>query len=183
MEIFQLTVAECGVHERLQELRVAGRDEFKITPQIIACTFSFKNLASLKVLSECPALCQTFDLTDDDIDLLTEAMPHLESLAVDEEPCEISSQITSKTLRIHFNLALFVTKVDADSESGGVALGLSDINTPASDLCSVATINVGNIPLLPQPNGSYIMALWLPGVFPRIEGSSTVMVIGQTLKT
>ena len=182
METFQLTMTGCGMQERLQEFRVRSQDEFKITPQIIACTFSFKNLTSLKVLSECSALCQTFDLTDDDIDLLTKVMPHLESLAVGEEPCRVPSQITFKSLytisrrctrltnlQIHFNPILFVTKVDTDSESGDVALGLSDINTPSSDLCSVTTINVGNIPLPPQSNASYIMALGLLGVFPRIE--------------
>jgi hypothetical protein len=87
METFQLTMTGCGMHERLQEFTVRSQTMFKITPQIIACNFSFKNLTSLKVLSECSALCQTLDLTDDDIDLLTKAMPRLESLAIGEEPC------------------------------------------------------------------------------------------------
>ncbi|KAF9646539.1 hypothetical protein BDM02DRAFT_3270902 [Thelephora ganbajun] len=183
MEAFQLTLARCGMNERLQEFRVRSQDEFKITPQIIACTFPFKNLTSLKVLSECsPTVCQTFDLTDDNIDLLTKAMPRLESLAIGEEPCGVPSQITFKslyiisrrcprltTLQIHFNPALFVTKVDTDSESGDVALGLPDLKSPPSDLCSVTTIDVGNIPLPTESNTSYIMALGLLGVFPRLE--------------
>jgi len=183
VEAFQLTMAGCGMHERLQEFRVRSQDEFKITPQIIAYTSSFKSLTSLKVLSECsPTVCQTFDLTDDDIDLLTKAMPRLESLAIGEEPCGVPSQITFKslytlsrrcpllaTLQIHFNPALFITKVDTDSESGDVALGLLDLKTSPSDLCSVTTIDVGNIPLPPASATSYIMALGLLGVFPRLE--------------
>ena len=183
MEAFKLTTAECRMQERLQEFRVRSREEFRISPEIIACTFSFKNLTSLKVLSECSAsVCQTFDLTDNDIDLLTKAMPLLESLAVGEDPCEIPSQITFKglytisrrcprltALRIHFNPTLFVTKVDSDSESGDVALGLSDSTTPPPDFCSVTTIDVGSIPLPSESNTSYIMALGLLGVFPRLE--------------
>ena len=154
-----------------------------ITPQIIACTLSFKSLTSLKVLSECsPNLCHTFDLTDDDIDMLTKAMPRLESLAIGEEPCGVPSQITFKslytisrqcprltTLQIHFNPALFVTKVETDSQNGDVALGFPDLKTPPSELCSVTTIDVGSIPLPPESNTSYIMALGLLGVFPRLE--------------
>lgn len=183
MEAFQLTMTGCGMHERLQEFRVRSQDEFKITPQIIVCASSFKNLTSLKVLSVCsPGICQTFDLTDSDIDLLTKAMPRLESLAIGEEPCGVHSQITFKslytisrqcprltTLQIHFDPTLFVTKVDADSESGDVALGLPDLDTPPSDLCSVTMLDVGNIPLPPESNTSYIMALGLLGVFPRLE--------------
>jgi len=183
VEAFQLTMTGCGMHERLQEFRVRSQDEFKITPQTIACTSSFKSLTSLKVLSECsPTVCHTFELTDDDIDLLTKAMPRLESLAIGEEPCGVPSQITFKslynisrrcprltTLQIHFNPTLFVTKVDTDSEFGDVALGLPDLKTSPFDLCSVTTIDVGNIPLPPESNTSYIMALGLLGVFPRLE--------------
>ena len=183
MEAFQLILAGCGMHERLQEFRVRSQAEFRITPQIMARTFPFKNLTSLKVLSECsPTVCQTFDLTDHDIDLLTKAMPSLESLAIGEEPCGVPSQIAFKslytishrcprltTLQIHFNPALFVTGVDTGSVSGDVALGLPNLKTPPSDLCSVTTINVGNIPLPPESNTSYIMALGLLGVFPRLE--------------
>ena len=182
METFHSTMTGCGMHGRLQEFRVRSQDEFRITPQIIACTLSFKNLTLLKVLSECSANCQTLDLTDDDIDLLTRAMPHLESLVIGENPCGVASQITFKslytisrrctrltTLLTHFNPTLFVTKVDEDSASGHVALGLSDLNTPSSNLCSVTTISVGHTPLPPQTNTSYIMALGLLGVFPRLE--------------
>ena len=182
METFQLTMAECGMHERLRQFRVAGQNEFKITPQIIACTFLFKNLTSLEVFSDCSPLCRTSDLTDDHIDLLTKAMPRLETLAIGEDPCGFPSQITFKSLytisrrctrlknlQIHFNPTLFVTKVATDSESGDVALGFSDIKTPSSDLSPVTTINVGCIPLPPQPNASYIIALGLLGVFPRVE--------------
>ena len=182
METFHSTVTGCGMHGRLKEFRVRSQDEFRITPQIIACTLSFKNLTLLKVLSECSATCQTLDLTDDDIDLLTRAMPHLESLVIGENPCRVASKITFKSLYIisrrctrlttlltHFNPTLFVAKVDEDSASGNVALGLSDLSTPSSDLCSVTTISVGNTPLPPQANTSYIMALGLLGVFPRLE--------------
>jgi hypothetical protein len=183
MEAFQLALAGCGVRERLQEFRVRSQEEFKITPRMLACTFSFKNLTSLKVLSECsPTVCRTHDLTDVDIELLTEAMPHLEHLAVGEEPCEIPSQITLNslytlsrrclrltTLQIHFNPALFVTKVASGSESGDVALGLPNAETPPSKLCSVTTIDVGKIPSPQEPNSLSIMALGLLGVFPRLE--------------
>jgi hypothetical protein len=182
MKAFQLTIAECKMQERLEEFRVRSQDEFKISPAIIACTLSFKNLTSLKVLSECsPGVCQTFELTDDNVDLLTKAMPHLESLAIGEEPCGIPSQITFKSLytisrrcpqltslRIHFNPEFFVSKIDTDAQSGDVALGLPDLKTQ-SDLCCVATIEVGNIPLPSESNTSYIMALGLLGVFPRLE--------------
>ena len=182
MEAFQLTMTGCGMHERLQEFRVRSQEEFKITPHLIACIFSFKNLTSLKILSECSAVCQTFDLTDEHIDLLTKAMPLLESLAIGDEPCAVPSQITFKslytisrrctrltTLQIHFNPVSFVTKVEVDSESADVALGLSDLTTPSSDLCSVTTIDVGTIPSPPESNASYIMALGLLGVFPCLE--------------
>ena len=184
MEKFQLTTTGCGMHERLQEFRVRSQEEFKITPQIIACTFSFRNLTCLKVLSDCSTVCQTLDLTDSDVDLLTKAMPRLESLAIGEEPCGVPSGITFRslytisrrctrltTLQIHFNPTLFVTKVETDSESGDVALGVPDLRLKAasSDLCSVTAINVGNIPLPPQSNTSYIMALGLLGVFPCLE--------------
>ncbi|KAF9786351.1 hypothetical protein BJ322DRAFT_1020404 [Thelephora terrestris] len=72
-------------------------------------------------------------------------------------------------LQIHFNPASFVTRVDSDSETGSVALGLSDFTTPAVDLCAVKTIDVGNIPLPSESNTSYIMALGLLGAFPRLE--------------
>ena len=183
MEAFQLTMDGCAVRESLQEFRVRSQDEFKITPRMISCTLSFKNLTSLKVLSECSGtVCQTFDLTDVDIDLLTKAMPHLEALAIGEEPCGVPSQITFNSLytissrclrltvlQIHFNPALFVTTVDRDSEPGNVALGLPDLNSPLSDLCSITTIDVGGIPLPQESNTSYIMALGLLGVFPRLQ--------------
>ena len=183
MEAFKLTTAECRMQERLQELRVRSRDEFRISPEMIACTFSFKNLTSLKVLSECSSsVCQTFDLTDDHINLLTKAIPLLETLLIGEEPCGIPSQITFKslytvsrrcprltTLRIHFNPTSFIIKVDTDSESGDIALGLSDLTTSPSSLCLVKTINVRNIPLPSECSASYIMALGLLGVFPHLE--------------
>ena len=181
-EAFHLVMTECGMHELLQEFRVRSQDEFKITPRLIACTLPFKSLTSLKVLSECsPTVCQTFDLTDNDIDSLVKAMPRLESLAIGEGPCEAPSQITLKslytisrqcprltTLQIHFNPTFFVTGVVGDSESH-VALGLTDLKTPPSDLCSVTTLDVGDILLPPESNVSYIMALGLLGVFPRLE--------------
>lgn len=184
MVSLQLALAGCAVCERLQEFRVRSKDDFKITQQMVACTFQFKNLTSLKLLSECPpTICQTFDLTDDDIDLLTQAMPRLESLAIGEEPCEAPSQTTFNslyiisrrcprltTLQLHFNPARFVAKVDTDSESRDVTLGLFEFGTPPSELCSVTTLDVGKIPLTRQvANVSYIMALGLLGVFPRLE--------------
>lgn len=183
MKAFKLTITECQMEERLQEFRIRSQDEFKISPEIIACTFSFKSLTCLKVLSECSSsLCQTFNLTDGHIDLLTKAMPRLDSLTIGGEPCRTPSQITFKSLyiishrcprltalRIHFNPMLFVTKVDTDSESGDVAIGLSDLATPPSNLCSITTIDVGNIPLPSESNTAYIMALGLLGVFPRLE--------------
>jgi len=183
MNTFQLTTVGCGMHERLQEFRVRSKTEFKITPQLIACTFSFKNLTSLKVLSDCSSnSCQTFELTDGDIDLLTKAMPRLESLAIGEEPCAAPSQTTFKSLytisrrctrltnlQIHFDPTSFVTKLDTDSESGDVALGVSDLKAPPSDLCRVTTIHAGCTPLPQTSNTSYILALGLLGVFPRLE--------------
>ena len=183
MEAFQLTLSGCGVRERLQEFRVRSRDDFKITPRMIACTLLLKNLTSLKLLSDCsPTVCQTFDLTDDDIDLLAQAMPHLESLAVGEEPCGLPSQITFnslytashrrprlKSLQIHFNPSLFVTNVDTGSDSGDITLGLPEPKVPPSELCSVTTFRVGKIPVPQESNAPYIMALGLLGVFPRLE--------------
>lgn len=183
MEAFQLTMTECGMQEILQEFRIRSQDEFRISPEIITCTFSFKNLTSLKMLSECASnTCQTFDLTDDHIDVLTKTMPRLECLTIGGEPCGIPSQITFKslytisrqcsrltTLQIHFNPAMFVTRVETDPAPGDTVLGLSDLNTPPSSLCSITTIDVGSIPLPQDSNTPYIMALGLLGVFPRME--------------
>jgi len=182
METFQLTVIGCGIHECLREFTVNSPDNFKITPRIMACNLSCKNLTSLKLVSDCSNLCQTSDLTDDDIDLFTKGMPCLEYLAVGGVPCNVPSQITFKSLytisrrctrlrdlEIHFNPALFVTKVGMDSESWHVALGLSDFKTLSSDLCSITTISVGDIPLPAQSNASCVMALGLLGVFPCLE--------------
>jgi len=185
METFQPVMAGCGMHECFRELWMDSPDDVEITSQMIACTFSFKNLTSLTLFSEvhCSVLCKTVDLTDDDIDLLTNAMPCLEDLAVGSStPCGVPSQITFKSLytishrctrlmglMIHFNPTLLVTKVGAD-ESWDVALGLSDHKTlPSADLCSVNTLFVGDIPLPTQPNASCILALGLVGVFPRLE--------------
>jgi hypothetical protein len=182
METFQLTTTGSAIRECLQSFTVHSPDYFKITPRIIACTFSFKNLTSLKLCFECTDLCQTSDLTDDDIDLLTNAMPCLKHLIIGGEPCGLPSQITFKSLYtisrrcvqlfvliIHFNPAVFVTKVGTDSESWDVALGLSDLKTQSSDLCSINHLSVGNIPLPAQSNAFSIVALGLLGMFPRLE--------------
>jgi len=144
MEEFQLTMTGCGMNKRLRDFRMRNLDQFKITQRIIACTFSFKNLTTLIIPSErSETVCQTLRLTDNDIDLLTRAMPGLEYLAVCGEPCGVHSQITFKSLctishrlmrlkmlRIHFNPTSLVTKVGKDSESVDVALGLPDLKTP-----------------------------------------------------
>jgi hypothetical protein len=171
------------MHESLQQFRVENSENpFQITPQIIARNLSFKNLTSLILHSECSDLCQTSNLTDDDIDLLTTAMPYLESLSIGDSPCRFPSQITFKSLysishrctrlnhlEIHFSPALFVTKVGTESKSWDVALGLPNPKTLASDLCPLTIIFVGDIPLPPQSNASSILALGLLGVFPRLE--------------
>ena len=181
MEAFQLITTGCGMHERVQQFRVRGHDEFKITPRTIACTFSFKNLTFLKMLSECSATsCQTLHLTDNDIDLLTKAMPRLESLALGGEPCRVRSKITFKslyaisrrctrltTLQIHFDPASFVVKVEMDSMD--VALGLPDLKTPSSGSCPVTRIDVGYIPVPDESNACYVIGLGLLGVFPRLK--------------
>jgi hypothetical protein len=182
METFQLTMTGCGMHECLKEFMMESPDNFKINPKIIALNFSFKNLTSLTLSSECSDFCQTSDLTDDDIDLLTKAMPCLESLNIGRTPCGVLSQITFKSLYtishrctrlsdlfIHFNPALFVTKVGMEDESWDIALGLSDLKTLSSDLCQVTTLWVGRIPLPAQSDASCIIALGLLGVFPRLE--------------
>ena len=182
VEAFQLIAAECGIQERLREFRVRGKDEFEIFPDILSWIFSFKNLTFLEVLSECSIDCQTFHLTDDDIDLLTRSLPLLESLAIGDEPCDIQSQITFKglyaisrrctrltSLQIHFNPAQFSASVYTDSESVGAALGSSGPISPPSHLSSVAMLNVGGIILPDEPNVSYVIALGLLGVFPCLE--------------
>jgi hypothetical protein len=172
-----------GLHDCLEEFTVGSPDKFKITPQIIARSSSFKNLTYLRLLSACSDVCQTSDLTDDDIDLLTRAMPCLKDLSIGGDPCGIPSRITFKSLyiissrcrqlrhlRVHFNPALFVTKVCAEFETWDTALGLSDLNTLSSDvLCSVSVFPVGNIPLPAQPNASSVMALALMKIFPCLE--------------
>jgi hypothetical protein len=184
METFQLVVTGCGMHKCFREVWIDSPDEVKVTSQMIACNLSFKNLTSLTLFSEldCPGLCKTIDLTDDDIDLLTNAMPCLEDLIVGSStPCGVPSQITFKSLYtishrctrltdlvIHFNPALFVTKVGT-GKSWDVALGLSGHKTLPSELCSLRTLLVGHIPLPTQFNASCIVALGLVGVFPRLE--------------
>jgi hypothetical protein len=183
-ETLQLTTTGSAMRKHLQNFEVQSPDNFKITPRIIACIFSFKNLTSLQLLSKCTNLCQTSDLTDDDIDLLTNAMPCLKYLIIGGEPCGAPSQITFKSLytisrrctqliclTIHFNPVLLVTKVATDSESWDVALGssMSDLKTFPSDLCSITYLSVGKIPLPAQSNAYSIVALGLLGVFPRLE--------------
>ena len=73
------------------------------------------------------------------------------------------------SLQIHFNPSLFVTNVDTGSESEDITLGLPDPKVPPSELCSVTTFHVGKIAVPPESNTSYIMALGLLGVFPRLE--------------
>ena len=178
METFLSTITGCGMHERLQELTFCGRGEIKVTPQLIACNFSLKNLTVFELYSTGSTSCQTLDLTDADINLLTNAMPHLQVLVIGEEPCRVPSKITFnslytissrctglRTLQIHFNPDLFITKVNADFKSGN-----DDFEIPSSDLCSVTEIKAGNIALPGQSNVSYIMALGLLRVFPHLEG-------------
>jgi hypothetical protein len=124
LKTFQETMTGCGTHESLQVFVVESPDKFQITPRMTARNFSFKNLTNLTLSSECSDRCQTSDLTDDDIDLLTTAMPCLEVLSLGGYPCIVPSQITFKSLYtisrqctrlmelvIHFNPALFVNKV------------------------------------------------------------------------
>jgi hypothetical protein len=183
METFQLVMTGCGMRECIRELWIDSPDEVKITSQMIACNFSFKKLTCLTLFSEldCEDLCKTVELTDNDIDLLTNSIPCLEELAVgSSSPCEVPSQITFKSLYtisrrctrltfllIHFNPASFVTKVGA-GEVWSVALGLSNHETLPSNLCSVSTLMVGKIPLPTQPNASRFVALGLLGVFPHL---------------
>ena len=175
MEKFQLTTTGCGMHERLQQFLVRSQDKFKITPQIIACNLSFKNLTFLQLLSDCSTTCQTLDLTDDDIDLLTNAMPCLVCLAIGGRPCKVPSKITFNSLytisrrctlltslQIHFNPNSFITKVNANSGNGG-------FETPSSVLCSVTKINAGSIALPRQSEVSNVMAVGLMGVFPHLK--------------
>lgn len=183
MEAFQLTMIGCGMHEFLQEFAVQSPGpDYKITPQILTHCFSFKNLRSLTLSSECSGRCSTSDLRDDDIDLLTKAMPCLESLIIGDVPCQALSQITFKSLynisrrctrithlTIHFNPAPFVEKIGRESESWHVALGLSDPKALSSDLCQITTFHVWNIPFPERHGAPYILALGLLGVFPRLE--------------
>jgi hypothetical protein len=180
MEAFQLTMVTCGMHERLQKfiLRKHHREAFDITPQLVACNFSFKNMSSLELLSDCSLHCGTLDLTDDDIDLLTDVMPGLKSLTIGGRPCDIPSKITFKSLdtlsrrctgltalQIHFNPDSFITRAaDSSSDSGDVGL-----ETPSYDLCSVTNIDVGAIALTGRRSMPCIMVLGLLGVFPRLE--------------
>jgi len=179
METFHSTITGCGMHDRLQELTLWSPDEFKITPQILACNFSFKNLVHFQLWSFKSTPCQTLDLTDADVDLLTNAMPCLITLIIGEEPCSAPSKITFnslytisrrctrlKKLQIHFNPDSFITKMNAQAGSDS---GNSGFENPSSNLCSVTNINVGSIGLPGQCNVSYIMALGLMRVFPRLE--------------
>jgi len=180
METFHSTITRCGMHERLQELSFCSRGEFKVTPQMIACNSSLKNLTGLELSSYSTdsTSCQTFDLTDADISLLTNAMPRIQVLVIGEEPCRVRSKITFKSLytistrctkltalQIHFNPDSFITKVNADFMSRN-----GDFEIPSSDLCSVTEINAGNIELPRQSNVPYIMASGLLRVFPHLEG-------------
>jgi len=185
MEAFELTttgITGRGMRECLQQFTVNSPDDFNITPQIIAHSLSFKNLTRLELFSECSDVCQTSDVTDGDIDLLTKVMVFLEVLSIGGDPCEIPSQITFKSLyiissrcrqltelKIHFNPALFVTKVGSELEPWDVALGLSDPKILSSDLCYVTDICVGKIPLPRDPNTSCIMASGLMKMFPCLQ--------------
>jgi hypothetical protein len=179
METFQQTMTKCGMHESLQKFTVDA-ENVEINPLLVACNFSFKNLTSLIISSDCNSLCQTSGLTDNDIDLLSTAMPCLETLNLGSAPCISLSQITFKSLYtlsrrctrlndllIHFNPALFVTKC-RKLESWDVALGISDVNT-SLDLCSVTELYAGEIPLPEQSHACSILALGLLRVFPCLE--------------
>ena len=174
METFQSTAAGCGIHKRLRKFTLRNGEGFTITPQIIAWNLLFENLTFLQLLSDCSTTCQTEDLTDKDIDLLTNAMPGLTYLAIGQQPCSVPSKMTFKSLcnisrrctqltslQIHFNPNSFVQKVN-DSEDGG-------FETPSSVLCSVTKINVGGIAMPNQSEVSTIMAFGLLGVFPRLK--------------
>jgi len=178
METLHSTITRCGMHDRLQELKLWSADEFKITPQILARNFPFKNLTSFQLHSTSKSIpCQTLDLTDADIGLLANAMPGLITLVIGEGPCSAPSKITFNSLyaisrrctrltdlRIHFNPDSFINKVD-HSRSGN-----DGFETPPSDVCSVTKIDVGSIRLSTHSNVSFIMALGLLEVFPCLEG-------------
>ena len=179
MEIFHSTITGCGLHERLQELSFCSHDEFKVTPQMITFNSSLKNLTDFELSSYSTdsTSCQTLNLTDADISLLTNAMPNLQNLVIGEEPCRVPSKITFnslytissrctglRTLRIHFNPDSFITKVNADFKSGN-----GDFDIPSSELCLVTKINVGRIGLPTNSNASYIVALGLLKVFLCLE--------------
>ena len=175
METFQLTTAGCGMRKRLRKFSLQGREGFTITPQIIACNLLFENLTSLQLLSDCSTTCRTENLTDEDIDLLTNAMPSLKILAIGKQPCSVPSKITFKglytisrrctqleSLQIHFNPNSFVQKV-ADP-----AVGVFE--TPSSVLCSVTKIDVGGIAFpTSQSDLSSVCAFGLQGIFPRLK--------------
>ena len=175
METFHSTITGCGMHKRLQELTFCSRDEFKITPQMIASNSSLKNLTVFELYSTNFISCQTLDLTDADISLLANAMPRLQNLVIGEEPCRVRSKITFnslytisrrctglRTLRIHFNPDSFITKFKAGFKSGN-----GDFEIPSSDLCSVTKINVGSITI--PTHAYYTMALGLLRIFPCLE--------------
>jgi hypothetical protein len=73
-----LTMTGCRMHELLRGFMVESLDNYKITTQTIGRFFSFKSLTSLTLSFECSDSCSSSDLKDDDIDLLTKAMPRLE---------------------------------------------------------------------------------------------------------
>ena len=165
METFLSTITGCGMHERLQEPALCSRGDFKVTPQI--AWNSSLNLTGFQLYPTDSTSCQTLDLTDADISLLINAMPHLQILLIGEEPCRVPSKITFnslytissrctglRTLRIHFNPDSFITKVNADFKSGN-----GDFDIPSSELCLVTKINVGRIGLPTNSNPT----LWLWG--------------------
>ena len=188
MEKFELTVTGCGLHERLESFKLLSRDYVKITtPDIIAHTFRFKKLTELHLLGTCSEFCLTSDLTDDDIDLLTKALPCLESLKLGGKPCRFPSMITFKglstisrrctrlkTLQIHFSTTSLIRAVRnqalAQVRDVRVALGLNGI--PSSELCLITTIDVGSSRWNygePQNPASTMLALGLLGIFPHLE--------------
>jgi hypothetical protein len=186
METFQRTMTGCGMHECLRVFKLRSRDGFMITPAIIAYTFPFKNLTTLHVESSCSGnVCQTADLTDYDIDLLTKALPRLESLMLgDVQTCRTLSKITFKslytishrctrltTLQIHFDPSAFAKAV-VDAESADAVLASLSNFLPSSELCSVTTLGVGKNARWDDGGtieSQFVLALGLAGVFPRLE--------------
>ena len=135
---------------------------------------SFKQLKELVIEFSCEAGCSS-SVDDEILTALAQAMPQLETLQIGKTPCQTPSNVTVQGLiaLAHHCPGLFKLRIHFQTDSLVIALADELIPVPSlgkshlpRDDCALATLEVGEIPMLPQ----YILpvTLALLRIFPRL---------------